>query len=864
MRKFLLFLMLLLHKNAFSQLNDKFDDGNFTTNPAWVGPNAQENFVVENGSLKSNSDLPNTNFFLATANSLALNTVWEFDCNLKFSVSGNNYADIYLISDSENLSGSTHVNGYFVRVGNTGKEISLFKRNGLLANSIKLLTGQSGTVSSSSNNPLRIRVTRNSLGEFTLEWDKSQTGNLYQSEGKVIDKQYSTSNWFGIYIQQSTASFHKKHFFSNFSIKEIELPEIESAHIAKNKLTISFTEDIRTNDIDLNKNFHIKPFSGAIKSVTTYSKSILVEYDKDFESALYQLTVDKIRDLAGNLNSKPLIISFTYNKPYLTKYNDILINEIFANPNPQVDLPKAEFIELLNTTTEKLSLKGFKYSNSTTNYIFGDDYILPEEHLIICAKSDTLEYKEYGRTIGISPWPTLRNDNGSLSLTNQEGTLIHKVQYSDTWYKDNVKKKGGYSLELIDPASICIDAQNFSGSQHPSGGTPGKSNSIYKSNISSAPLSLSSLFFKDDSTVVLVFNKAIDSLKAISADNYISKIGKPDLVKVVAPEFSSVELIYKNGLVRGQSFLMKSLEICDCGVTKLTNLESELIVPSNPQKGKILINEILFNPRAGGKEFVELYNHSDETFDFRELFIAGANAKDSVINIKTISANTMLFKPGTYWVITTDPENIQLEYFTTNPDNFIKVSALPSFNNDKGTVVLLDKDKNRIDQLNYDRNMHFALLKEEKGVSLERTFFNEDTNKPGNFRSATASVGFSTPAYKNSQNMAQNATSSDGIALSTKVLSPDNDGTNDLLSINYQLDQNNYVANVSVYNDEGRLIKKIINNEAVSSSGTWLWDGFDLTQNRVKTGIYILHAELFDLFGKRKNYKTAFSVVSRQ
>ncbi len=863
MRKFLLFLMFLLHKNAFSQLNDKFDDDDFVTNPAWVGPNAQENFIVENGSLKSNSGLLNTNFFLATANRLALNTVWEFDCNLKFSVSGNNYADIYLISDSENLNGNTNVNGYFVRVGNTGKEISLFKRNGPLFNSIKLITGQSGIVSSSSNNPFRIRVTRSNSGEFTLEWDKSQTGNLYQFEGKAIDKQFSTSNWFGISIQQSTASFQKKHFFGNFLIKGIVPPEIESAHIEKNKLTISFTEDIRTNDIDLDKNFQITSFNGIVKSVTTYSKSILVEYDKDFESAAYQLTVDKIRDLTGNWNAKPLTLSFTYNKPYLAKYNDILINEIFANPNPQIDLPKAEFIELLNTTTEKLSLKGFKYTNSTTNYTFGDDYILPNEHLIICAKSDTLEYKEYGRTIGISPWPTLRNDKGSIVLTNQEGTLIHKVQYSDAWYKDNVKKNGGYTLELIDPESICIDAQNFSASKHPNGGTPGKPNSIYKSNISAPPLSLSALFFRDDSTAVLVFNKAVDSLKASVRDNYMSKMGNPDLVRVLAPEFNSIELIYRSGFVRGQSFLIKSSEICDCGVTRLTDLESELVVPSHPEKGKILINEILFNPRMGGKEFVELYNHSDETFDFRELFVASTNTKDSLINIKSISATSMLFKPGTYWVITTDPENIQSEYFTPNTATFIKVASLPAFNNDKGVVVLLGTENQRIDQLNYAKTMHFPLLKDDKGVSLERSFFDESANKPGNFRSATASVGFATPAYKNSQNMAKN-TASDGITLSTKVLSPDNDGSNDLLSINYQLDQNNYVANVSVYNDEGRLIKKIVNNEAIGSSGTWLWDGFDLSQNRVKTGIYILHTELFNLSGKRKNYKTAFSVVSRQ
>src|SRR5690606_14195323 len=175
-----------------------------------------------------------------------------------------------------------------------------------------------------------------------------------------------------------------------------------------------------------------------------------------------------------------------------------------------------------------------------------------------------------------------------------------------------------------------------------------------------------------------------------------------------------------------------------------------------------------------------------------------------------------------------DPENIQSEYFTPNTANFIKVSSLPAFNNDKGVVVLLNTENQRIDQLNYDKKMHFPLLKDDKGVSLERSFFDEPTNKPGNFRSATANVGYATPAYKNSQSTGQTIPLQDGISLSTKVLSPDNDGTNDILSISYQMDQTNYVANVNIYNDEGHLIRKLVRNEPISLSGTWLWDGFDL------------------------------------
>lgn len=870
MRKFLLFLLFLLHKNAFSQLNDKFDDGDFTINPTWLAPNASANFVVEDGQLRSNSILANSSFYLVTTNSLALNTIWEFDCNLKLATSGSNYADIYLISNSDNLSSNNIVNGYFVRIGNTDDEISLFKRSGNLSTATKIIDGQNGTVSSTTNNPFKIRVTRSAEGEFTLEWDKSQTGNQFQLEGKVLDKQFITSQWFGIYIQQSTASFHQKHYFDNFSIKEVEIdteaPQILSIHPDKNKLNIFFNEKIDLNGIDLFNNFSLQSSDLKIKDFSTVSNNITLEFDKEFETGNYKLIISKIKDLAGNENSEPVFVDFSYVKPYRVKPMDIVINEIFADPSPQIDLPTSEFIELYNTTNQQIALKGFKYADATTSYTFNNEYLLPNEYLILCTKSDTTEYKKYGRTVGISPWPSLNNDKDILTLSDPDGVIIHQVHYFDSWYRDAIKKNGGYTLELIDPASACVQAQNYSASIDPSGGTPGKQNSIYKSNLTGNSLNIINVKGKNDSTLTVIFNRPIDSLQACLITNYSlsQNIGNPASVKVIAPNYNTAELLFKSSISHGNTYSLNVSNIADCGGSLLKSENYTLLIPSLPKKGKVLISEILFNPRTNGQDFVELYNHSDETFDFKDLFIATTNAKDSVINIKSITTNSILFKPWTHWVISTNPDNILSEYFSPNPQQFIKGPSLPAFNNDQGVVVLLDKEHNRLDQLNYHNSMHFPLLKDVKGVSLERTFFDEDANKSGNFRSATASVGYATPAYKNSQSVEQNQATKDGISLSTKVLSPDHDGTDDILSISYQLDQNDYVANVNIYNDQGRLIKKLIKNEQVSSSGIWIWDGFDMVQNRVKTGIYILHAELFDLSGKTKQYKTAFSVIAKK
>lgn len=150
--------------------------------------------------------------------------------------------------------------------------------------------------------------------------------------------------------------------------------------------------------------------------------------------------------------------------------------------------------------------------------------------------------------------------------------------------------------------------------------------------------------------------------------------------------------------------------------------------------------------------------------------------------------------------------------------------------------------------------MHFALLKDLNGVSLERSSFNQPTNAVGNFRSAAASVGYATPGYKNSQSL-ENVSSNEEITFASPTFSPDNDGYEDVLQILYNFPQPNYAANVTIYDDQGALIKKLIQNQTLATSGQWIWDGLDQTNQKAKTGIYIIYAELFDLNGNVKKYK---------
>src|SRR5690606_28253102 len=90
----------------------------------------------------------------------------------------------------------------------------------------------------------------------------------------------------------------------------------------------------------------------------------------------------------------------------------------------------------------------------------------------------------------------------------------------------------------------------------------------------------------------------------------------------------------------------------------------------------ILINEILFNPRAGGADFVEIYNNAGHDLDLQELSI-GTIVKDSISSVKKIRATQSLISPGQYFVLTTDPDNIGQEYTIENPNAILNIASLP-------------------------------------------------------------------------------------------------------------------------------------------------------------------------------------------
>ncbi|HCN82310.1 MAG TPA: hypothetical protein DIT07_01635 [Sphingobacteriaceae bacterium] len=607
--------------------------------------------------------------------------------------------------------------------------------------------------------------------------------------------------------------------------------------------------------------FNLNLIGNAMKATLASNyKQIDLNFAGHFEEdKRYLLTADSLKTGAGIwidpiTNQKSFTIPGTPEESY-----KVLITEIFADPSPQIGLPETEFVELFNYSDAVVHLKGMTYEDATgTKYTFKTGSIESGEYLIICPEKDTLNYRPYGNTLGISTWPSLNNDKDILILRNNKGKEFHRVSYYSSWYKNKEKLLGGWSLELIDPQTICSGSQNWMASIHTSGGTPGKQNSVYKMYAANDPLKLVSAILIDSITLQLNFNRPVDSLSASIYQNFKvnNGVGSPPSALPAGPDFEQIILKFPSGIARGSIYQVVAVNLTDCSGANISSSanSAEFIYPEKIAKNDIIINEVLFNPRPGGADFVEIYNRSDKSLDLKDLYLVTENDKDSLIGPKQLSTVQLLMEPHTYRVLTTDPDNIKKEYTVSDYAVMIKMPSLPSFNDDEGTVVLLSENK-RIDQLDYSEKMHLALIKDPEGVSLERSSFNGLTNEAGNFRSAAASAGYATPGYQNSQYAEDIGSHQEDIALASKTFSPDNDGFEDILTLNYNFSHAGMIANASVYNDKGILIRKLTRNMTLAETGIITWDGLTETNELCAVGVYIVYLEVFNLVGTVKKYR---------
>ena len=448
--------------------------------------------------------------------------------------------------------------------------------------------------------------------------------------------------------------------------------------------------------------------------------------------------------------------------------------------------------------------------------------------------------------------------------------MVSEVSFNDNWYHDADKKDGGWSLEQIDPFNPCAGTLNWSASMDALGGTPGRQNSINAPNTTVPQVARVSML--GDQMVLLWFDQQMDRESFKNPEQYlVEELNLHPAEVIVNPvENSSLELVFDYQFEEGvvYTLVLNGMESCS-GQPVAPDTRVQFGIPNAISEGDVLINEILFDPISPGVDYVELYNYSDKTFDLSELKLgvireSFPNPADTVL--KAITDDSRLFLPNTYLLLSTDGFTVCQQY-GCEPNNYYDMEEFPSYANAGGVALLMSRQGLVVDQMEFSEKMHYPLLKETKGVALERVSWKVPSEQVDNWHSAAEAVHFGTPGYANSmgandpiEEIASNAAL---VTVEPEVFSPDGDGFDDHCRIAYRLDESGCTMNAYVFSAEGRMVRHLVKGELVAGEGGFVWNGLDSRGSRVPIGIYVVVTEVFDLEGRVRRYKNAVAVASR-
>ncbi len=852
MRRSFPLLLLFLPLGLAAQFSDDFSNGNFTSDPSWVGDH--EKFIVQQQILRL-YDEGAGQAVLATPSHVIADTQWDFWARMSFTPSDNNHPRIYLVSDTHELSGP--LKGYFIQLGKTGtdnKRLFFYRQDG--EDSSLLLTG-SLNFATTANNSLRVRVIRDGVGNWELMLDPGG-GHIYLWQGGVFDDTYTRTSWFGIRCRY-TASNSRGFYFDDFRVGPV-IPEAPPrvarlTVVSAAGLDVQFSRAVCPETAGQTFRYPVNdgslyPVVAAVDPSIPHVVSLLFPQHLEVNH-LYTIRISGVTSPDGQ-TMEAFEGEFLH---YVSRPFDVVFNELMVNSRPVVSLPPHDWFELYNTTGLPIDLEGWVFQHGTVRRELPGVVILPGETLLCTSEAAYPLFAHYGNVVAIPGLAVnaLPMGGGTLILWDERGEPVSFVAYTDRWYRNPAKAEGGWSLEKIDPYNFCQGAENWKASRDVRGGSPAMVNSVKRHNPDTSRPRLIRTGIVDSLTIRLDFSEPMNRFLLADTGNYEidGGIGPPSQARPLLPVFSSVKLVLPRPLQAGSGYRVGASErLADCAGNSLHPSTARVGMPQDVSAGDVVINEVLFNPPPGGARYVEIYNRSQKMVDLAGMVLASKDTVRGVLtHVQYLAHESHLFFPGSYLLLTADTGAVKNTYMTSNPDAFLELDAMPAMTHSSGVIVLASRGHEVIDMLAFSEDMHLPLLTNPKGVALERLHPDRPTHCPSSWHSAARSAGYGTPAYRNSQYVGQRAVHNIRFEVHPRVFLPDGSGRDDLLHIHYALENPGKVANVRIFDSRGRMIRRLLTGELLGSSGSFSWDGTTDRREKAAVGMYVIHVEVVDPHG---------------
>ncbi|ETK06425.1 hypothetical protein T230_12560 [Tannerella sp. oral taxon BU063 isolate Cell 1/3] len=251
----------------------------------------------------------------------------------------------------------------------------------------------------------------------------------------------------------------------------------KSLPLGKKVLGLGFS-NFPPNMSDEGKQLTLKDSSGTVIHSYTYPKAKAGRSIERGEGDKWHLSSDPRGGTPGEENSvappvptpkpdDPATSPDTPSEPPLApsdtvKSGDIVINEVMASPKGAKGLPETDYVELYNTTSHTISLKGWSFIYDGTVIRLPDVPLATNRYAVLYRKGKILPLDKKALGLGFSNFPLNMSDDGKqLTLKDSSGTVIHSYTYP--------KAKAGRSIERG-------EGDKWHLSSDPRGGTPGEEN----------------------------------------------------------------------------------------------------------------------------------------------------------------------------------------------------------------------------------------------------------------------------------------------------------------------------------------------------------------------------------------------------
>lgn len=497
---------------------------------------------------------------------------------------------------------------------------------------------------------------------------------------------------------------------------------------------------------------------------------------------------------------------YTATESLTTSFGDaaqyLRITEIMYNPpDPSggelpLDHDEFEFLEFANLGSEALDLSGLRFTSGLT-FMFPTGTVLQSGERFVLAQNGLAFTNRYPGTDYDALFTDghLSNGGEALELSDPGGGIVLAFTFDDAWYPST--DRNGHSLVLVDPDGDLSSPAAW----RPSGnvlGTPGEAdtspfvgtvviNEVFSHtdppyedaielyNAGTVAVEIANWYLSDDEFDLTRY-RITNATLSIPAGGYhvlyqgtsfgqgadpfaLSELGDSvylssgDGAQVTSYRTSVKFGAAANGVSFGRH--MRSDGVAD--FTAMSNQTFGIASPASvaefrtgtgqsnsyPRVGPVVINEIMYNPSATGKEFVELLNTATTNVPLYR----GTNVWtfDGAMEF-AFPANTTMAPGEHVLVVSIDPTLFRMQFGLTNPALQVFGPFLGALNNAGESVKLYRPGppeiggfipRIRTDRVKYDDEAPWPIEADNGGPSLERVDRRAHGNDPANWIAAS-------------------------------------------------------------------------------------------------------------------------------